>query len=376
MANEESRQPFSGREWLRYTRHIQLPEVGAAGQLKLKQARVLIIGLGGLGAPVSQYLTAAGIGRLTLVDGDSVDLSNLQRQVVFSTDQVGQNKAVCAAQRLSGLNPDITIAPVSENLSEDNARGLVDAADLVIDCTDNFATRYLINDYCALLGKPWVFASIHTFSGQCALFTPETACFRCLFPAPPAAVADCNSAGVIGALPGLLGALQASEALKYLLDLPVPLKNNLLLVNAADLSFRAIKLARDPNCPCCGNVAQLVADTDYLPPVCSAENDSAETDRLAAAQFEQLRRKESVQVLDVRGAAERAAFSLGGLHIPLDELPVRVNELDKSKTILCYCQSGIRSGKAATLLRSQGFENAFSIRGGLVAILAAPAVQD
>ena len=236
---------FTASEWLRYTRHIQLPQLGAEGQARLKQSHVLIVGCGGLGSPVSLYLAAAGVGHITLIDGDTVDITNLQRQILFGTEQVGENKAESGKQRLQDLNPDIDVSTVTSHLTPENAEDLITAADLVIDCTDNFSVRYLINDLCVENKKPWLFAAIHQFKGQCALFLPEEACFRCLFPEVSADVEDCNTAGVLGVLPGILGTFQATEAIQYLAGLPTPLKNNLLLVDALDFNFQKIKIIKD-----------------------------------------------------------------------------------------------------------------------------------
>jgi adenylyltransferase/sulfurtransferase len=362
----ENTTSFSASEWLRYTRHIQLPEVGAAGQLKLKQSHILVIGAGGLGSPVALYLAAAGIGHLTLVDGDVVDTSNLQRQIIFEHRQVGQPKAAAAGERLRRLNPDIRVDAIEAFLSADNAPELVATADLVVDCTDNFSARYLINDHCCALNKPWVFASIQKFFGQCALFTPGNACFRCLFPKPPVNVEDCNSAGVIGVLPGLLGVLQANEAIKYLLGLQTPLKNHLLLVDALNLEFRSIQLSHSDDCPACRDPAAAPELPKQSEPQCAADAQSA--DVLHPEAFRQRFHQGDCVLLDVRGSEERRAFHIGGRHIPVDELPQRLKELENGGTVLCYCQSGVRSGKAVELLRQQGFQ-ARSLGGGLLAWL-------
>ena len=366
---------FSANEYARYTRHIQLSQVGAEGQTRLKKSHVLMIGCGGLGAPVSLYLAAAGVGKISLVDGDTVELSNLQRQVTFTEADIGHNKAQVSQRRLQALNSDIEVVAHPEHLNADNAQPLIQDADMVLDCTDNFTARYLINDTCARLQKPWVFASIHTFSGQCALFDSSasserpTACFRCLFPTAPSEIADCNTAGVIGVLPGLLGMLEANEAIKYLLGLPTPLRNNLLMVDAVELSFKSIRLARDPNCPSCQNPGQLSihGSAEEENPVCSADS----SDGISAEQFTQQRASQhsNALVLDVRTDAERQAFSLGGQHIPLAELADRIGELDLQQTIYCYCQSGARSAQAVELLRAQGAEQALNVLGGLAAVL-------
>lgn len=362
----DNKTTFSASEWLRYTRHIQLPEVGAAGQLKLKQAHILVIGAGGLGSPVALYLAAAGVGHLTLVDGDVVDTSNLQRQIIFEHDQVGQSKTTAARARLLRLNPEICVDAVETFLTPDNAGELVATADLVVDCTDNFSARYLINDHCCARGKPWVFASIQKFFGQCALFAPGGACFRCLFPETPANVEDCNSAGVIGVLPGLLGVLQANEAIKYLLGLPTPLQNNLLLVDALHLEFRSIQLTRSDDCAACNNPVNAPELPRQTAPLCAA--DRGKHSVLSPAEFRERFRAGDCVLLDVRGPAERQAFHIGGRHIPLDELPQRLAELEGAETVLCYCQSGVRSGKAVALLQQQGLTG-ISLDGGLLAWL-------
>jgi adenylyltransferase/sulfurtransferase len=366
--NPDSSSPFSESEWLRYTRHIQLPQIGAAGQLKLKQARVLIVGAGGLGSPVSLYLAAAGVGHITLVDGDIVDTTNLQRQILFTQQDVGQSKAMAGQTRLSALNPDIEVTAITEHFTLHNGAQWVEQADLVLDCTDNFATRYLINDLCAYFKKPWVFASIHQFSGQCALFTPGQghACFRCLFPESPTNIADCNAAGVLGVLPGMLGIFQANEALKYLAGLPTPLNNTLLLIEALDLTFRKIKLAQNKDCVVCQQHLAPSELTEFYQFECASETCSPQ--EITTSEFESLKNNENIRLLDVRTVAERNAFHIGGQHIPLSELEHAYHSLENTKTIVCYCQSGMRSLKAAQLLNQLGYD-AKSLRGGLAALL-------
>ena len=357
---------FSEREWLRYTRHLQLPQLGVAGQRRLKNASVLIVGAGGLGSPVSLYLAAAGVGKITIVDGDSVDLTNLQRQIAFAEAQVGQAKAECARERLLSLNNDITVTAITEHFTLSNAEPLVAAADLVLDCTDNFATRYLINDTCVRLKKPWLFASIYQFSGQCALFTPASACFRCLFPDPPQGVADCNDAGVLGVLPGLLGTLQASEAVKYLVGLPLALENTLLMVETMDVSFNKIQLAKNPTCSVCSQVGASEVDSSHYEFVCNI--DSVKPFEISLTDFSATRDNADCLVLDVRSDEERLGFHIGGEHIPLDVLDGQLKQLPKDKTILCYCQTGVRSHKASVLLNDAGWQ-AKSLQGGLVECL-------
>lgn len=363
---------FTASEWLRYTRHIQLPQLGAEGQARLKQSHVLIVGCGGLGSPVSLYLAAAGVGHITLVDGDIVDVTNLQRQILFGTEQVGENKAESGKQRLQDLNPDIDVSTVTSHLTPENAEDLITAADLVIDCTDNFSVRYLINDLCVENKKPWLFSAIHQFKGQCALFLPGEACFRCLFPEVSAHMEDCNTAGVLGVLPGILGTIQATEAIKYLVGLPTPLKNNLLLVDALDFNFQKIKIIKDESCLACGE-NKKVDDSLSAPSSICAKDTTCPTDitgnlQITPEQFEVLKNQTDVLVLDVRSDVERRAFNIGGEHIPLDSLEDTLQRIDQDKQILCYCQTGIRSGKAAKLLVQKGF-NANSLKGGLVAYL-------
>lgn len=358
---------FSKEEWLRYTRHVQLPQIGATGQQKLKNSHALIVGAGGLGSPVSLYLAAAGVGTITLIDHDNVDVTNLQRQILFTSDAIRTSKAQAGAAHLKKLNPHLNIKPIDKALDKDLATELIEQADIVLDCTDNFATRYLINDTCHTLNTPWVFASIHQFSGQCSLFSNKTGCFRCLFPEYPHDIDDCNSAGVLGVLPGLLGTLQANEALKFLCGLETPLEGQLLLADAMSLQFNKITLGSSPECACCGK-QPATNDTlakDYVLPTCHSELQEYE---ISAISFSELKELNTHYVLDVRSKEERAAFHLDSEHIPLDELEQHYAELDQSKIIICYCQSGKRSLKAATFLKDKGF-NCVSINGGLAMIL-------
>ena len=349
---------FSADEWHRYTRHIQLPQIGAAGQKQLKQAHVLIIGAGGLGSPVSLYLAAAGVGHITIVDGDHVELTNLQRQILFSTNDIGHSKAIIAQQKLLALNPDITVTAIEQDFTPENASHLIQQASLVLDCTDNFETRYLLNDTCVALKKPWIFASIFQFSGQCALFTPDNACFRCLFPEMPNNALDCNTAGVLGVLPGLLGTLQANEAIKYLVDLPCPLDNALLIVEAIELNFKKIRLAKNPECLCAGKGS--INSQDYQR-VCLS--DMAQMNEITVDEFNKIDAINN-QLIDVRTIAEREGFNIGGEHIPLDSLVENIASIKPGKEIIIYCQSGIRSAKAVALLQEKNIK-AKSLQGGL-----------
>lgn len=358
---------FTEQEWLRYTRHIQLPQVGVSGQTKLKQSHALIVGGGGLGSPVGLYLAAAGVGHISIVDHDEVDVSNLQRQVVFSQSDVNKSKAKSAAERLNALNPDIVISSYSQALDKDLAEALIPEVDIVLDCTDNFAARYLINDVCFHHKKPWLYASVHKFSGQCALFSENTACFRCLFPDYPENVEDCDSAGVMGVLPGMLGTIQANEALKYLCGLNTPLLGSLLLVDALDLTMQKVKLGPSPDCVCCsGNdVADEELCEHYALRHCDTGTD---VNSISAAEFFARSDIADTHVIDVRDDEERRAFHLGGRHIKLDTLKNCLSELDKDQVYICYCQSGQRSIRAVKLLAEQGYQ-ALSVSGGILELL-------
>lgn len=354
---------FSAREWLRYARQIQLPEIGVAGQLRLRRARVLIVGAGGLGAPAALYLAGAGVGHLTLVDGDTVALSNLHRQVLYSGADLGTNKAVAAARQLGARNDDITVEAIAAPLSAANVDTLVAGADLVLDCTDQMAVRYLINAACRRHGRPWLFAGVERFAGQLALFAPDGACFQCLYPSLPEQLQDCAGAGVLGVVPGVLGLLQAGEALKYLTGLPVPSQNHLLLWDGLGLESRRLRLRRDPACRCCGGSGGVQMP---MATVCST---SASADwELSPSAFAAARQRSDHLLVDVRSAAEYRAFNLGGLNIPVDELQPDDPRL-AGRTLLLVCQTGVRSRRGAAQLRAAGREAVFSLRGGILAWL-------
>lgn len=355
---------FSEHEWLRYSRHIQLPQVGVEGQTKLKNARVLMIGVGGLGSPVSLYLAAAGVGSITLIDGDVVDVTNLQRQILFGANDVGVLKTDAAKRRLSDLNAGIRINTYPQAFTLELAEQLKPEFDLVIDCTDNFPTRYLINDYCLAHQLPWLYAGIHQFAGQCALFTPKQACFRCFIPEAPKQIEDCNSAGVLGVLPGLLGMLQANEALKFLVGLPTPLANTLMLFDAQTLEQQKLTLAINPKCLC--QIATNNALKQHKDYQFSCANGAITDIEINCGSFNKKRTLENFVTLDVRENNERNAFHIGGLHTPLSEIPL--TDLNQETIYLCYCQSGIRSLQAAELLQEKGIK-AYSLNGGLAAWL-------
>ena len=356
---------FSAREKQRYQRHMQLPGFSEAGQRKLKQSHILIIGMGGLGCPAAQYLAAAGIGQLTLIDGDEVSLSNLQRQILFSESDIGHSKAEAAGARLQSLNSDIDIRTIAQPLTLDNAPALIEVADIVIDCTDNFHTRYLINDLCSHYATPWVYSSVLGFAGQLALFDPAHSCFRCLFP-ELSEVPDCNQAGVLGVVPGALGTLQALEAIKYLAHLggygDDCTANKLHQLSALDLGLRPIKLGRSPECPICsGQGSYLDHQQDYQAQCFSLPAEY----QLSADQFDSFLNSHQPQLIDVRSADEHAQGNLGGINIPLDSL-MEINNLDPDGCYLIYCQSGLRSQKAVqALLDNNDKLSIRSLQGGI-----------
>jgi len=355
---------FSEKEWLRYTRHIQLEDFGTLGQTKLKNAHVLIIGLGGLGCPVSLYLAAAGVGQLTLVDGDVVEVTNLQRQILYGEEDVGKSKSVAAKHRLNALNSEIAIDSVPSHFTAENRLSLYNTYDLVLDCTDNFSARYLINDFCLQYNFPWIYAGINQFSGQCALFTQGKACFRCLFPEAPEQLADCNGAGVLGVLPGILGLLQATETIKYLVGLETPLANNLMLFDALNYNMKKIRLSPNKDCKC-QRSDHLSEDIKTYPLSCEANTSPL---AISATEFKRISGNPTTTLIDVRSQLERDGFHVGGSHIPLDELAYHINLFSPARTYLCYCQSGSRSMKAAQRMCDIGL-NARSLSGGLEKLL-------
>jgi sulfur-carrier protein adenylyltransferase/sulfurtransferase len=366
--------PLSNDEILRYSRHLIMPEVGLEGQQRLKAARVLCVGAGGLGSPLLLYLGAAGVGTIGLVDFDVVDYTNLQRQVIHSTADVGRSKLRSAAEKLQGLNPYVVLRPYETRLTSDNALEILRDFDVVVDGTDNFATRYLVNDACVLLGKPNVYGSISRFEGQASVFaTRDGPCYRCLYPEPPppGLVPSCAEGGVLGVLPGLLGVIQATEAIKLVLGSGEPLVGRLLLVDALGMRFRELKLRRNPDCPACGDRRTITRLIDYQE-FCGVRGEEAPAEKgVPEIPVEDLKRRldagEDLLLLDVREPHECRICSLGGLLIPLGELPKRVRELDSSRELLVYCRSGARGAKAVALLRQAGFSKAHNLAGGILA---------
>jgi adenylyltransferase/sulfurtransferase len=367
---------LSNEEVARYSRHLLLPEVGMEGQLKLKKASIILIGAGGLGAPLGLYLAAAGIGRIGIVDFDEVDVSNLQRQIIHGTKDLGRKKLDSAADKMQDINPHLKIEKYDVPLNSENALDILRNYDIVIDGTDNFPTRYLVNDACVLLKKPNVYGSIFRFEGQATVFAYEDGpCYRCLYPEPPppGLVPSCAEGGVLGILPGLIGVVQATEAVKIILGQGTTLKNRLLLYDALGMRFRELKLKRDPACPVCGDHPTVTKLIDYQefcgihPP--AAVQTPSNTDAIDAIQLkEKIDRGDKFTLIDVREPHE---FQIGRIPgstlIPLGQLPNRLSELDPNAEIVAHCRSGARSQKAVDLLKQHGFKNVRNMTGGILA---------
>jgi sulfur-carrier protein adenylyltransferase/sulfurtransferase len=382
---------LSNDEIARYSRHLILPEVGMEGQQKLKAAKVLCVGTGGLGAPLAMYLAAAGVGTIGLVDFDTVDASNLQRQIIHSTATVGKLKVDSAEIMLNGLNPHLNVVKHNTMLTSANALEILKDYDVIADGTDNFQTRYLVNDACVLLGKPNAYASIYRFEGQASIFgAPLGPCYRCLYPEPPppGLVPSCAEGGVLGILPGLLGVIQATETIKLILGIGEPLIGRLLLVDALGMSFRTLKLRKNPDCPVCGTDPTVTELIDYnqfcgiAPPSEAgplevardkAVDDHPIVDGIPQISVQELKRKldakEDVFVLDVREPHEYLIANLGAPQIPVGEVERRVGELaaQKNREVVVHCRSGARSQKAALILKQAGFSNVSNLAGGILA---------
>jgi adenylyltransferase/sulfurtransferase len=366
---------LTNEEILRYSRHLIMPEVGMDGQLKLKKAKVLLIGTGGLGAPLGLYLAAAGVGKLGLVDFDVVDFTNLQRQVTFGTSDVGKAKSAAARARLSNLNPDIQVEAFETKLTSENALELFKDFDIIVDGTDNFPTRYLVNDACVLLGKPNVYGSIFRFEGQATIFgMPGGPCYRCLYPEPPppGLVPSCAEGGVLGVLPGIVGSIQAMETIKLILGTGRNLTGRLLLFDALEMGFREFKLRKNPKCPMCGEHRTINKLIDYYE-FCGVRGEEAPAPDLKVPEITprelktRLDRGDDLFILDVREPHEYQICNLRGHLIPLGELPRRVHELDSSREIVAHCRSGKRSAEAVDFLRKAGFRKILNLKGGILA---------
>ena len=371
----EATSALSNQEVARYSRHLIMPEVGMDGQLKLKAASVLCIGAGGLGSPVALYLGAAGVGRIGIVDFDVVDYSNLQRQIIHGTPDVGRPKLESARDRLTEINPEVTVVTHDVALSSANAIDLLSGYDIIVDGTDNFPTRYLVNDACVILGKPNVYGSIFRFEGQVSVFaTKDGPCYRCLYPEPPppGLVPSCAEGGVLGILPGVIGTIQATEAVKLIIGIGEALINRFMIYDALRMRFRDLKLKKDPECPVCGENPTITDLIDYeqfcgiTPPVASeiSEGNEVTVEDLKA----RLDANDGVFLLDVREPQEFEICRIpGSTLIPLGGLPHRLTELEGHDDMIVHCKSGVRSAKAVKLLREAGFSKAKNLRGGILA---------
>ena len=374
VAAEPEAATLSNHEVARYSRHLIMPEVGMDGQLKLKAASVLCIGAGGLGSPVALYLAAAGVGRIGIVDFDVVDYSNLQRQIIHGTPDVGRPKLDSARDRLNAINPEVTVETHDAAISSDNALDLLADYDIIVDGTDNFPTRYLVNDACVLLGKPNVYGSIFRFEGQASVFaTKDGPCYRCLYPEPPppGLVPSCAEGGVLGVLPGVVGTIQATEVVKLIIGVGEPLINRFMIYDALRMRFRELKLRKDPECPVCGEnptVTELI-DYEQFCGILPASADAEESDDTTVEDLKgRLDRQDGVFVLDVREPQEYQICRIpDSTLIPLGDLPQRLTELEGHDDMVVHCKSGARSAKAVKLLREAGFSKAKNLRGGILA---------
>ncbi|HEY5901701.1 MAG TPA: molybdopterin-synthase adenylyltransferase MoeB [Anaerolineales bacterium] len=361
-------------EILRYSRHLLIPEVGLEGQRKLKGSSALVIGTGGLGSPVALYLAAAGVGRIGLVDYDVVDSSNLQRQVIHGTSTIGKLKVESAKARLLDLNPDVEVETYNEPFTSENAMRIARSYDILIDGTDNFPTRYLTNDVSVFLGKPIVYGSIFRFDGQVSVFDARTGpCYRCLFPEPPppGLVPSCAEGGVLGVLPGTIGTLQATEALKVLLGIGEPLIGKLLLYNALDMSFDFVKLKKNPHCRVCGPEADVKELIDYeefcgVPGHDHEEGSAGAGWDITAPELAERVKSNHLKLLDVREPHELQISALeGAVNIPLGQLAAHLSELDSAEDMVVFCKGGTRSARALELLVSAGFKKVKNLKGGI-----------
>jgi molybdopterin/thiamine biosynthesis adenylyltransferase/rhodanese-related sulfurtransferase/molybdopterin converting factor small subunit len=368
---------LSPEEIGRYSRHLIMPEVTLEGQKKLKQARVLLVGAGGLGAPLGLYLTAAGVGHIGIVDADVVDSSNLQRQVTYTTEDIGTSKLEAAKRRLTALNPFTEISTYETRLSSENALEIFKDYDIIVDGTDNFPTRYLVNDACVLLGKPNVYGSIFRFEGQVSIFyAKEGPCYRCLYPEPPppGLVPSCAEGGVLGVLPGIVGALQAAETLKLIIGIGDPLVGRLLRFDALKMQFREYKLRRDPNCPICGEHPSLHGLIDYdefcgITPGPEVNLD-AQWEITPTEVKQRLDRGEHLVIVDVREPHEWALGTIKApdvRFIPVGDVPARMHELNSADEIILQCRSGVRSARALGILQDAGFRKLKNLTGGILA---------
>ncbi len=366
---------LSHKEIHRYSRHLLIPDVGLEGQKKLKAASVLIVGTGGLGSPVALYLAAAGVGRIGLVDYDVVDFSNLQRQVIHGESRLGDLKVESARDRMLDLNPEIQIDVYNDVINSENAFRIAEPYDIIVDGTDNFPTRYLINDLCVLTGKTNIYGSIFRFDGQASVFAAEDGpCYRCLFPEPPppGLVPSCAEGGVLGVLPGTIGSIQATETLKIILGIGEPLIGRLLLYDALDLSFQTVKLQKNPECKVCGEHPEITGLIDYeafcgVPAHDHDEGSAGEEWDISALQLSsRLKENPDLRLIDVREPHEREISNLEGSElIPLGQFAARLNELDSAEELVLFCKAGTRSTRALEILASAGFKKVKNLKGGI-----------
>jgi molybdopterin/thiamine biosynthesis adenylyltransferase/rhodanese-related sulfurtransferase len=368
---------LSNEEIKRYSRHLILPEVGMAGQRAIRAASVLCIGAGGLGSPIAMYLAAAGVGKLGLVDFDTVDFSNLQRQIIHGTEDVGRHKGESARETIKSINPNVEVVLHNTRLSSENAMEIITPYDVVVDGTDNFPTRYLTNDACVLLKKPNVYGSIFRFEGQASVFAPHLGgpCYRCLYPEPPppGMVPSCAEGGVLGVLPGIIGCIQATEILKLIMSKGTSLVGRLLLFNALDMKFRELKLRRDPACPVCGEKPTVTKLIDYEMFCGIAPEPAAPSSNPDEVTVQDMKKalddpKLGIKVIDVREPDEYEIAHVEGVpQVPLSVLPQRFTELNPNEQIYLHCKGGVRSLKALKFLREQGFKYVKSVKGGISA---------
>jgi len=365
---------LSGPELARYSRHLRLPEVGVEGQRRIKSARVVVVGAGGLGSPAAMYLAAAGVGTIGLVDFDRVELTNLQRQLLHDTADVGRRKTESGRERLEALNPEILVREHAERLDSDNAMDVLGEYDIIVDGSDNFATRYLLSDAAVLSRRPLIYGAIFRFEGQASVFgASDGPCYRCLFrePPPPELAPNCAEAGVLGVLPGLIGSIQATEALKLILGRGRSLAGRLLLVDALDMEFRELRVRRDPDCPACGERPAITSLIDYEEFCASAAAAPAGVPAIEAADLaRRLAAGEPIAVIDVREPFEWAICNLGPVGarlLPLGRLPEHLEELRGAGPLVIHCRSGVRSAEAVALLRDAGIEDVRNLSGGILA---------
>jgi adenylyltransferase/sulfurtransferase len=359
-------------EILRYSRHLIIPEVGVEGQRRLKDARILMVGAGGLGSPIGLYLAAAGVGRHGIVEFDTVDVTNLQRQVLHGTKDVGRRKVDSARERIADVNPHVDVVPHEERLTAENALDIIGKYDLVVDGTDNFATRFLVNDTCVLLGKPNVYGSIFRFEGQSTVFcTEDGPCYRCLYPEPPppGMVPSCAEGGVLGVLPGLVGLIQATETVKLITGIGDPLIGRLLLVDALKMQFRTLKLRKSPSCPACGTreITQLI-DYEQFCGIRGLPDETEGIPTITPAELDRRRsRGDDLDLVDVREVHEWEIGRIGGARLaPLSSFADALRTIDSARDVVVYCKSGVRSARAVRQLQAAGYRRVWNLAGGIL----------